>query len=145
MSTQAEITDNMIEKALNNDDNVSLLKLNTSKIKSIKNDLFQKLHFRPADIKIFLKKLKDYRFVDEIDDIHYGRYIRWIKIKDPENVKLTNGGVICDIKICGDEVIVTCRNKLNNMFSLRMNECLVFQRLTNEEQIILSMMDYVEK
>lgn len=145
MSSQIEITDEMINKALNNDDNVSLLKLNTSKIKSIKNDLFQKLHFSPSDIKILLKKLKEYRFVDEIDDIHFGRYIRWINIKDPENLKLTNGGVICSIKVSNDEVIITCRNKLNRMFSLRMNEALIFQRLTNEEQLILSIMDYMDK
>ncbi len=139
------VEDELLNKALNNDANMSLLKLNNSKIKSIKNDLFQKLHFTPSQTKTFLKKLKEYRFVDEMDDIHFGRYIRWINLKDPRNLKLTNGGIICDIKVSGDEIIITCKNNINRLFSFRMNEALIFQKINDEEKIILSLMDYVKE
>ncbi|MEX0598612.1 MAG: hypothetical protein WD512_19170 [Candidatus Paceibacterota bacterium] len=132
-------------KTLDNDDNHSLMKLDNSKIKAIKNDVLQKLHFKKDDIKIILKKIKEYRFVDELDDLHYGSYIRWINLTNPSNLKLTNGGVICAIKIINGSVLITCKNNMNRMFSLRMDENLIFQKLNNNEKVLLSVLDYVSK
>jgi len=58
---------------------------------------------------------------------------------------LTNGGIICDIKVSGDEIIITCKNNINRLFSFRMNEALIFQKINDEEKIILSLMDYVKE
>ena len=52
-----------------------------------------------------------YRFIDELPDLHYGSYIRWITIKDPENIKLTNGGIVCEMKVGDDGIIIVCKNK----------------------------------
>ena len=29
----------------------------------------------------------------------YGSYVRWISLKNPENLKLTNGGIVCEMKL----------------------------------------------
>lgn len=144
-STDSNLDIEALLKTLDNDDNHSLMKLDNSKIKAIKNDVLQKLHFKKDDIKIILKKLKDYRFVDELDDIHYGSYIRWFNLSNPSNLKLTNGGIICGIKIINDSVLITCKNNMNHMFSLRMDENLIFQKLNNNEKVLLSVLDYVNK
>ena len=34
-----------------------------------------------------------------MSDILMGYYIRWIPLKNPDNLKLTNGGIIVDIDI----------------------------------------------
>ena len=65
--------------------------------------------------------LKNYRFIDELPDLHYGSYIRWITIKDPQNIKLTNGGIVCEMKVGDDGIIVVCKNKMNRFFSFKMN------------------------
>jgi len=132
-------------KTLDNDDNNSLIKLDNSKIKSIKNDLLQKLHFKKEDIKILLIKLKEYRFVDELDDLHYGSYIRWFNLSDPSSLKLTNGGIICDIRIINDSVLITCKNFMNRMFCIKMDENLIFQKLNKNEKVLLKLLDYVNK
>ena len=34
---------------------------------------------------------------------------------------------------------------MNRFFQLNFNECLVFQKLTRQEQIILAILDYIDK
>ena len=132
-----------IEQLLNKESNSSILKLNNTKIKQIKNDILQKLHFKPNIIKILLKKLKNYRFVDDLNDIHFGRYIRWINIKKYDDLKLTNGGIICDIKMVNDGVLITCKNNINRLFSIKMDENLIFQKLNDDELLILKIMEHL--
>ena len=133
----------LFEKAIENEANESILKLNNRKIKQIKNDLFQKLHFNKDDLKTLHKKLKDYRFVDDISEINYGRYIRWINMNYLENLKLTNGGIICEILATNNGTTITCKNNMNRLFRIKMDECLIFQKLTDQEKLILSVLDYV--
>jgi len=140
-----EIDEEKLNVAINNESNESIMKLNNSKIKQIKNDLFQKLHFDKSEIKILHQKLKEYRFVDEMNEINYGRYIRWINMKNPNNLKLTNGGIICEILATNDGNVITCKNKINNLFRIKMEECLIFQKLTDQEKLLLSVMDYLDK
>jgi hypothetical protein len=148
MNTETDMDMDM-EKFLDTvdkEENSSLLNLDNAKIKAIKNDILQKLHFKPEQTKILLKKLKDYRFVDELDDLHYGSYIRWINMKDPYNLKLTNGGVICEIKLSAtNSMLITCKNNSNRFFSIKMEECLIFQRLNDNEKLLLSALDYLNK
>lgn len=138
-----------IEKLLKTVDKTSserLLNLNTSKIKQAKNDLFQRLHFEPTLIKELHKKLKDYIFVDDLIDIQFGRYIRWINLNHYENIKLTNGGIICQIKTNDNSgTLIVCRNKLNRLFTLKMEECLIFQKLRDDEKLLLKALDYISK
>lgn len=126
-------------------ENEYLSKLDNSKVKQIKNDIFQKLHFNPTYIKKLHKKLQNYMFVDDVENIQYGRYIRWINIVDPNNLKLTNGGIICDIKVVKDGINITCKNNFNRLFTLKLDENLIFQKITNQEHILLSVMDIINK
>jgi hypothetical protein len=61
-----------------------------------------------------------------------------------ENV-LKPGGFICDIKILGTGVQLLCRNHFRKMFQLRVDEVLLFQKLTKQEEVILSVFDYLNK
>ena len=70
--------------ALDNEENESIVKLNSKLIKEDKNNILQKLQLERESIKQLHKKLKHYRYVDEIPDLHYGSYIRWIPLKNPE-------------------------------------------------------------
>ena len=82
--------------ALENENNESLLDLNKEKISTMKNDILQKLNIKNDKLKLFHKKLKLYRYVDNVEDINYGSFIRWISLKTPNDIKLTNGGIVCD-------------------------------------------------
>ena len=131
---------NDLNKALENENNESIINLTISEIKSEKNDILQKLQFGKEDLKKNLKKLKEYRYINNINDLNYGYYIRWINLKNVENLKLTNGGFICDIKI-NDGIEILCRNNFNKLFQLRFDENLIFQKLTEQEKIILNVIN----
>ena len=72
----------MLLKTLDNENNQSIMKLNKNTIKRVKNDILQKLQLPRDKLKEMHTKLNEYRYVDEVNDINYGSYIRWINIKN---------------------------------------------------------------
>ena len=80
-----------------------------------------------------------------MSDLLFGSYIRWIPLKNVENIKLTNGGIIIDIDIISDCIQIKVKNNMNRIFQIKFDECYVFQKLTNQEQVILGVLDYLEK
>ena len=95
-------------------------------------------------LKEYHKKLKDYRYVDDLTDLQYGRYIRWINLNNPEKLDLTRGGMIIDIKILTNGIHIVCKNTYNHRFQIKLDECYIFQKLTDQEKILLLALDYVE-
>ena len=132
-------------KALDNENNTGIEELSTRKIKAMKNDYLQQLQLSREKLKDLHTKLKDYRFVDDLTNIQYGRYIRWINLKNPENINLTNGGLIIDIKIMSTGIHVVCKNNMNRRFQIKIDENIIFQKLTDQERILISALDYLDK
>ena len=91
-----------------------------------------------------MDKLSNYRYCNDLKDIQYGFYIRWIPLKNPEKIYITNGGHICDIKIINNEIHIVCKNNMNNFFQIKFDECLLFQKISPQENVILNVLDYLE-
>ena len=140
-----DLNNDYLLKSLDNENNIGIENLTTRKIKAIKNDHLQQLQLSRDKIKELHLKLKEYRFVDDLTDIQYGRYIRWISLKNPEKICLTNGGVIIDIRIQADGIHLLCRNFKNTRFQIKTDECFIFQKLTDQEKTILAALDYLDK
>ena len=75
--------------ALENESNASIMNLNSRKINKHKNDILQQVIKDKDMLKSFHKKLKYYRYCSELSDLQDGHYIRWIPLKNPDNIKLT--------------------------------------------------------
>ncbi len=134
-----------LEKALENDNNSSVSNLNTRKINAEKWRQLQQLGFNQSVLKDYFHKLREYRHVDDLDGLLHGSYIRWIDLKNPENLSLSRGGIICDIKIGQKGVQLLCKTHPNPaMFYVIMDEAIIFQRLTPQERVIISAMDYLD-
>ena len=58
---------------------------------------------------------------------------------------MTNGSIICDIKIENDSIAIVCKNYMNRHYQFDMSNMLIFQKLTDQERIILSALDYLNK
>tara|TARA_Y100000389_G_C17354820_1_gene460466 strand:+ start:107 stop:538 length:432 start_codon:yes stop_codon:yes gene_type:complete len=131
--------------ALNNEDNKEIIDLNITIdiINNDKNSIISNLVIDNEKKQQILEKLKIYKLIDELPDLKYGSYIRWINIKNNYNVKLTNGGILCDIKIKNNGIILICKNNINKMFELNMSNNIIFQKLTNQELILLSAIEFV--
>ena len=131
--------------ALENETNASIMELTNAKIKQINNDALQKIQIRGNELKQMHKKLKEYRVVRDLRDIQLGYYIRWIPLKDPSNIYLTNGGIIIDIDILKNGIHIRVKNNRNRIFQIKYDECVIFQKLTVQEKIILSVLDHLDK
>ena len=89
----------LLKKALENEDNLSIIETNIQEIKNEKNDILQKIGLDKNNLKQFHKKLKNCRYIDNIQDLKFGSLIRWINLKKINDIKITNGANLCDIKI----------------------------------------------
>ena len=123
--------------ALNNDNNEAIVDLDYVQIAKEKNDILQQLNLHKSELIRLNKQLKSYRNIEDMKDLRFGGYIRWIPLKNPEIIKLTNGGILCDIKAIGDDIHLKVKTKMNQLFQIKMAEVLLFQKLSEQEQIIL--------
>ena len=80
---------------------------------------------------------------DELNDLKYGQYIRWINLKDPDNLKLTNGGIFLEVKLLDTGTHMMVKNNMNRIFQIKMDECICFQKLSDQEKIILLALKYL--
>lgn len=88
-----------------------------------------------------LGKLREYRFVDDLCDLHKGKHIRWIRVNSlPE---LTNGGLVVDIKFTNVGTQILVKSKFNRFIQIKWDDCLVFQKFTEDELMILGLSDAV--
>ena len=131
--------------ALDNENNTGIGDLTTAIIKKQKNDVLQQLQLPREKLKELHTKLKEYRYVNDLDDIQYGHYIRWIPLKNPEIIKLTRGAIVCDLRVFNEKIHVRCRNASYKMMQFILDECLVFQKLTDQEKVVLSVLDYLDE
>lgn len=132
----------LLEKSLDNANNKNISNLTFDTINKEKELIINELNLSKKNKNELLKKLKDYQYIDEYPQLTDGRYIRWINLKNPENIKLTNGGILCEIRI-NDSISLIMKNKNNVFFQIKLDETLIFQRLTNQEKIILYAIDLV--
>ena len=134
-----------IDEIIQELDDKNLLYLTSAKIKELKNNILQKMSLTRDELLRYHKVLKEYRYVDELDEIKIGGYIRWFNLTKTENVSLTNGGIVIDIKNGKDDILIVCKNSMNRIFSLCLNRCIVFQKLSAQEQILIKIIDYASK
>jgi len=135
----------LLEKALENEDNYNIAKTTTQEIKNKKNDILQKLQLNRDNIKLYHNKLKDYMYIETIEDLKYGANIRWINLKKFDNIKITNGGVLCDIKPNNNGISLVIKLYNNIYINLIFNENLIFQLLNHEEKVILKAFTLLSK
>lgn len=123
----------------------NLTYLTSNKIKELKNTILQKLQLSRDLLISYHKKLDDYRYIDELDELKIGSYIRWINLNKIDNIYLTNGGIIIDFKFSNNNVIIVCKNNINKIFSLKFNSVILFQKLRSDEKILIKIIDYINK
>jgi len=95
------------------------------------------------NISMILEKLKDYRYVSDVCDVFRGRHIRWIRTSN-EVAKLTNGGIVTDIKFLDNGTHIQCKNARNQFIQFKFDDCLLFQKLTAEECLFLMMQSKIQ-
>jgi hypothetical protein len=136
---------NKLLKALDDESNDTLMNFNTKKIKEMNLKILKELELPKKELIIIFNKLKDYKYVDEMSDLKYGTFLRWIPIEDPTKIELTKGALFCEMKITDDGVFCVCKNFGFPVrhFQISMDKNLIFQKLTEQELVLLSALDHL--
>lgn len=134
-----------LKEAINNENNSSIIYTNISEIKKIKNDTLQQIGLNRDNLKDFNKKLKNYRYIDNINDLTCGNYIRTINLEKIDKIKLNNSVIICEIDSGENGSLLKVRTFNNNYFILYFEKNLIFQKITDQETLILKAINYLEK
>jgi hypothetical protein len=127
-----------LNHALTNQTNSNIIDIDFKQIEQDKLDILKQLPLTKTALSELMKKLKLYRNVNTLQEIQYGRYIRWIPLTKGPEVKLTNGGILCNIKTDRGEVTLVFKNKINSFFQINLTDNIVFQKLTEQELVILT-------
>ena len=132
-------------QALDDESNDTLFNFTTDKIREMTLNILKELHLPKKETIDIYNKLKDYKYVDEMNELKYGTYVRWIPIEDPTNIHLTKGALFCEMKITDDGVFCICKNFgfPSRHFRISMDKNLIFQKLTDQELVLLSALDHL--
>ena len=139
-----ELDMNKLTKALDNVNNDNIMNLTTRKLMELNLKILKELMLDNETLINYLRNLKGYKYVDEIGDLKQGAFIKWIRITDPNNLVLNQCGLICDIKITDDDVIIICKNFMHRHYTFKMDEALIFQKLSDQEMVIISALDHLD-
>ena len=94
--------------------------------------------------KEICEKLLEYRYVDELFELHRGKFVRWIRKTNPEI--LTNGGIVVDVKFLDNGINILVKiSSIPRFIQYRFDDCLSFQKLSQEEQLILMAYEIINK
>ena len=90
-------------------------------------------------LKSYFDKLTGFTHVNDLYQIHKGKYIRWINSKN----QLTNGGIVVDILFNNNGTNIMVRNSMNKIIQIKYDSNTIFQKLTTQKQLLLLAYNYV--
>ena len=136
---------NKLLKALDDYSNETLLNFTTKSNREMTLKILKELELSKQETINIFNKLKDYKYVDEMNDLKYGTFIRWIAIEEPTNIFLTKGALFCEMKITDNGVFCVCKNYgfSSRHFQISMDKNLIFQKLTHQELVLLTALDHL--
>jgi hypothetical protein len=105
------------------------------------------MNLTPEKYAEFERKLYMYRVIEHPDELKHNQLIRWIPLRSLETRPyVTLGGCLFRVKYNNEEAvhIVTMRNVKKFVFNIKFELNAVFQRLSQEELLILRAVEYVE-
>jgi len=96
----------------------------------------------PETRQVIYNKLAGYRYVENLYELHKGKHMRWIRYNTPS--KITNGAIVSDIKFCDNGTHVMCRTIQRKVFQIKYDDCMIFQKLSVGEQLVLMAYEYTK-
>jgi len=132
-----------INKIIDDIDKYKLSDLNTEIIKNRRNNILKQI-LDDDEMKRYKEILNDYRYVDEVDELRIGSFIRYFVLKEDDDLKLARGGFIVDIQASKENIIILCKN--NGIFwKIKINNCVIFQKNTKQEEVLIKILDHLKE
>jgi hypothetical protein len=138
---------NAILSAMNKAENNTIANMTMKKITARRHEILSSLNLTTEKMEEFERKLHMYRVIENPWDLKHNQLIRWIPLRSLEvRPYVTLGGTLFRVRENTEEKmhIVTMRNIKKFVYNIRFELNVVFQRLSQEELLILRAVEYVE-
>ena len=138
---------NAILSAMNKRENNTIANMTLKKIAARRHEILSSLNVTPEKMEEFERKLHMYRVIEDPHDLKHNQLIRWIPLRSLETRPyVTLGGCLFRIKQNETDGLhtVTIRNVKRFVFNIKFELNVVFQRLSQEELLILRAVEFVE-
>jgi hypothetical protein len=138
---------NAILSAMNKTENNTIANMTLKKITARRHEILSSLNLTKEKMEEFERKLHMYRVIEDPWDLKHNQLIRWIPLRSLETRPyVTLGGTLFRVRENVEEKvhIVTIRNIKKFVYNIRFELNVVFQRLSQEELMILRAVEYVE-
>ena len=138
---------NAILSAMNKRENNTIANMTLKKIAARRHEILSSLNVTPEKMEEFERKLHMYRVIEDPHDLKHNQLIRWIPLRSLETRPyVTLGGCLFSVKQNETDGLhtVTIRNVKRFVFNIKFELNVVFQRLSQEELLILRAVEFVE-
>jgi hypothetical protein len=138
---------NAILSAMNKRENNTIANMTLKKIETRRHEILSSLNLTPEKMEEFERKLHMYRVIEDPHDLKHNQLIRWIPLRSLDTRPyVTLGGCLFSVKQNETDGIhlVTIRNVKRFVFNIKFELNVVFQRLSQEELLILRAVEFVE-
>jgi hypothetical protein len=155
METQTQ-AEEALDWALAGGGNDFLLERTSASIRAATRAALESLYMPAGTLEQMCFKLRDYRLVDDPAELKHGQFLRWICLHNIEHATpvLARGGMLCEIRAActwRSEPTLPCmtlvvKSTFNNAhWQISVGECLLFQRLSDQERIVIAASDLVQQ
>jgi hypothetical protein len=138
---------NAILSAMTKTENMTIANMTLPKIAARRQEVLSTMNLTPEKYAEFERKLHMYRVIEHPDELKHNQLIRWIPLRSLETGPyVTLGGCLFRVKYNPEDSlhIVTLRNVKKFVFNIKFELNAVFQRLSQEELLILRTIEYIE-
>lgn len=135
-----------LEEALNIANcNDGILEETETSVRMVRQEVINSLPTSDANKKKWMKALECYQYLNNIDAVEYGSYVRWVSVSAEECLRLTNGGFVIEVKIEDNGPVVVCKQATGRIFQFCYNESIAFTKLSSQERLILRALDIASR
>jgi hypothetical protein len=109
-------------------------------INKLKNNILKELNLPNSDERRYKAQLNEYIFVNDLEDLKPGTFLRCIKMDDSEYT-LSSPCIFCDVKMTDSGTLLLCRQVWNAklFFHLSMEKTVLFRKLKTDEKLFLAL------
>ena len=138
-----ELNIDLLTRAAENEDNAHILNLTTESVTAAKTSILQDMVNDETIRQDILEKLEGYVYIDEIHEVRSGTYIRWLNVEDDDNINLAKGGIFCDVRFSDYGAVLRCKTFRNRYYEVKMDNVILFRKLTPQERVLMSALTYL--
>ena len=138
-----ELNMDLLNRAIENEENTHILNLTTENVAKAKISILYDMISDEDKRQDILNKLDGYVYIDEIHEVRSGTYIRWLNVEDNDNVILEKGGIFCDVRFSDYGTVLRCKTFRNRYYEVKMDNIILFRKLTPQERVLLCALTYL--